>query len=396
MTAFFTRIAPKSIGWEPYLYLVFLGFMFFQPFFDPDFGALNWVLTLVLIAVFLPVYLGNFACGGRRALVGICVIALLGVVGMFVNTGSSSFFIYAGAGAPYVVAKPRQALMFIGAILGLMTVSFLISPVPLPERLWAYLPALIFVPVNGLINIFQAEKDRGNRALRRAHDEIERLAKVAERERIARDLHDLLGHTLSSITLKSELASRLAVTDPKRAEREMAEVARVSRGALREVREAVSGYRARNLSGELDAAKTMLTAAGVRLEYFAEPLSLLPVQEGTLALALREAITNVVRHAQASVCTVRLLKTEDEVRLEVDDDGLGKAAPNGAGLSGMGERAELLGGRLGIKGNANGTQLRLSLPLRDTVKSTSKDTTKDMAEDTVKNTVPGVLENPVT
>ena len=375
MTAFVARIAPKRIGWEPYLYLVFLGFLFFQPFFDPEFGPLNWALTLALIAVFLPVYLMNFAYGGRRAFVGICVIALLGVVGMFVNTGSSSFFIYAGAGAPYVVRKPRHAALFIAAICGFIALSFALSAIPLPDRYWAFLPALIFVPINGLINIFQAEKDRSNRALRRAHEEIERLAKVAERERIARDLHDLLGHTLSSITLKSELASRLAQADPKRAEREMREVADVSRGALKEMREAVSGYRARNLKSELETAKTMLAAAGVRLEYVTEPLELTPVQEGTLALALREAVTNVVRHAQASVCTVRVLRVvtsdSDEARLEVCDDGRGKGGVDGAGLTGMNERAAALGGRLEVCGSADGTRLQLRLPLGNAVNVTA-------------------------
>ena len=366
MTAF-TRIAPKNIGWEPYLYLVFLGFMFFQPLFDPEFGRFDWLLTLALIAVFLPVYLNNFAYGGRRAFVGIWLIVLLGVAGMFVNTGSSSFFIYAAAGAPHVVAKPRQAALFIAAISVFIALSFVTSAVPLPDRLWAFLPALIFVPINGVINIFQAEENRANAKLRLAHDEIERLAKVAERERIARDLHDLLGHTLSSITLKSDLASRLARTDPRRAEREMREVAGVSRQALKEVREAVSGYRARTLTSELTHARGMLAAAGVRLEYFTEPLALPPLQEGTLALALREAVTNVVRHAQASVCTVRVLHIiipgGDEVRLEVDDDGTGKCASDGAGLTGMGERAELLGGRLEVTGNRSGTRLRLTLPL---------------------------------
>ncbi len=384
MTAFLARVSLRNIGWEPYLYLAFLGFMFFQPFFDPDFGVLNWLLTFALIAIFLPVYLSIFAYD-RGGIVGICVIALLGVMGMFVNTGSSSFFIYAAAGAPYAVAKPRQAALFIAAIFGFIVLSFVISAVPLPERFWAFLPALVFVPINGVINIFQAEENRANATLRRAHGEIERLAKVAERERIARDLHDLLGHTLSSITLKSELASRLALADPKRAEREMREVAGVSRQALKEVREAVSGYRARNLAGELETAKTMLTAAGVRLETFTEPLVLPPLQEGTLALALREAVTNVVRHAGASVCTVRLLrvKDKDEVRLEVTDDGLGKCVPDGAGLSGMGERAELLGGRLEVAGNGEGTRLRLSLPLEDITKGT------------VKNVLPESPETPV-
>lgn len=358
----FERVSPKKIGWEPYLYLVYLGFMFFQPFFDPNFGLTNWVLTFALIAVFLPVYLINFSRSGRDALVGVAVIALLGLVGMFVNTGSSCFFIYAACGAPHAAAKPRRAALLMMGVVALIILAFFLSPLPLPDRYWAFFPAAVFAPILGTVNIFEAEKGRANAKLRLAHDEIERLAKVAERERIARDLHDLLGHTLSVITLKSELASRLAARDPVRAEREMFEVAQVSRQALKETREAVRGYRARDLSGELGAAKAMLAAAGVRLEYFAEPLTLTPAQEGTLALALREAVTNVVRHAQASSCTVRLTRAEGEVRLEVADDGLGKGAPDGSGVTGMRERAELLGGGLEVKGNAAGTRLLLTLP----------------------------------
>ncbi len=362
MATVFADVAPKKIGWEPYLYLVYLGFMFFQPFFDPDFGVAEWILTFALIAVFLPIYLTNFSRGGRDALVAVAIIALLGLVGMFVNTGSSCFFIYAACGAPHALAQPRRAALLLVGVVGLVALAFFLSPLPLPERYWAFFPAAIFVPILGTINIFEAEKGRANAKLRLAQGEIERLAKVAERERIARDLHDLLGHTLSSITLKSELASRLAARDPVRAEREMSEVALVSRQALKETREAVRGYRSRDLSGELAAAKAMLAAAGVRLEYFAEPLTLAPAYEGTLALALREAVTNVVRHAQASSCTVRLTQTGDGARLEVTDDGLGKRVPDGSGLSGMRERAELLGGELELERGAAGTRLLLTLP----------------------------------
>ena len=362
MATVFADVSPKKIGWEPYLYLVYLGFMFFQPFFDPNFGLTDWVLTFALIAVFLPVYLINFARSGQNALVGVAVISLLGLVGMFVNTGSSCFFIYAACGAPYALARPRRAALLLVGIVGLVALAFFLSPMPLPDRYWAFFPAAIFAPILGALNIFEAEKGRANAKLRLAHDEIERLAKVAERERIARDLHDLLGHTLSVITLKSELASRLAARDPVRAEREMTEVAQVSRQALKETREAVRGYRARDLAGELEAAKAMLAAAGVRLEYLAEPLDLTPAQEGTLALALREAVTNVVRHAQAARCTVRLTRAEGGVRLEVADDGLGKGTSDGSGLSGMRERAELLGGELSVVGSAAGTRLVLTLP----------------------------------
>jgi len=226
----------------------------------------------------------------------------------------------------------------------------------------------------GLVTIFETEEAKANRRLDLAHEEIERLAKIAERERIARDLHDLLGHTLSVITLKSDLAVRLVGHDDARAGREMEEVARVSRQALKEVREAVRGYRLRSLQGELEAARDMCVAAGLAFDYLVKPPLLLgslpPAQETVLALALREAVTNVTRHAAATHCTVRLLSSTAsngcaEVSLEVEDDGRGKDAPDGAGLSGMRERVALLGGRLSIAGRSPGTRLvlRLQTPL---------------------------------
>ncbi len=371
-----TERIPKKLGREPYIYLVYLSFLFFQPLYEPG-NALDWALIALIIALFLPVYFWTWRAPGKRALWGVAGMALLGGLFTPLNSGASGLYIYAAAAAAFT-GPPRFAARVVGGIFALGLLSAALSGIPWPYWLAAFAPALIFVPIIGGVNIFQAEKARANAKLRLAHDEIERLAKVAERERIARDLHDLLGHTLSSITLKSELASRLAPVDPVRAEREMREVAQVSRGALKEVREAVSGYRARNLAGELTHARKLLAATGVRLEYFAEPLNLPPVQASTLALALREAVTNVVRHAHASVCTVRLLQVGDELRLEVIDNGLGKCAPDGAGLSGMGERAGLLGGRLEVKGSATGTQLRLTLPRGHTV-----------------NTVPEILEPPI-
>ena len=363
MKTLLARVLPERIGWEPYVYLIFLGFLGFQPLYDPAFGPLEWVLTLALVAVFLPVYLTNFTRRGRGALIGVGVIALLGFGGMFVNSGSSAFFIYAAAGAPFAAGRPRGGVRLVAAVLVLVAASFIVSPLPFPGRWWAFFPAWVFVPVLGAVNLFAAERARADAELRLAHGEIRRLAAVAERERIARDLHDLLGHTLSSITLKSELAAKLAQADPARAGLEMREVTRVSRDALKEVREAVRGYRTRDLNTELAAARGMLAVAEVRLEVAVETLALLPEREAALALALREAVTNVVRHAHASSCRVELTQTGAEVRLLVTDDGVGKRGLDGAGLTGMRERAEGLGGTLQITG-AGGTRLELTLPVR--------------------------------
>ena len=372
-------LSPKKIGWEPYLYLIYLGFFFFQPFFDPSFGSLEWAATLGTLALFLPVYFWGFQQQGRSVLLAVGLMTALGFVSVqFFNTGGTVFFVYAGAAAAYA-GRPRLVLRVLLLVLAVIALAFFVSPVPLPVRLWVFVFPVIFAPMIATLNTFEAERARSNAKLLMAQEEIERLATIAERERIARDLHDLLGHTLSVITLKSELAAKLAPHDPARAAGEMRDVERISRDALSEVRSAVRGYRAQGLEGELVSARVMLETAQIAFDYYAEPLTLSPAQEATLSLALREAVTNVVRHAGASRCAVRL-RQEDGVQkggaqegvvLEVQDDGCGGDAPAGAGLSGMRERVGALGGRVTREGEG-GTHLTVFLPTATTDTSSER------------------------
>ena len=228
-------------------------------------------------------------------------------------------------------------------------------------------PALIFTIVTGAANIFDAERERVQRRLRRADEEIERLAALAERERIARDLHDLLGHTLSVIVVKSELAARLAEREPARARDEMREVERIGREALAEVRAAVAGYRAHGLRGELEGARHALEAAGVEARVEADLPALPIAYESALALALRESVTNVVRHSGARHATIRIGVEGLSVVLEVTDDGHGGSGPEGAGLTGMRERIAALGGAVQRDGGP-GMRVRVSLPVDGTTK----------------------------
>jgi two-component system sensor histidine kinase DesK len=212
-------------------------------------------------------------------------------------------------------------------------------------------------------NIFFAQQKRADCKLRMAHEEIEALAALAERERIARDLHDVLGHTLSVITLKAELAGRLMERDPQRAAAEIADVERTARKALAEVREAIGGYRSRGLGAEIEAARKTLEAAGVQM--IAEAAStggLTAAEETVLALALRESVTNIVRHAKAKTCRLRFVTEDGRRRLLVEDDGQSSQVREGNGLRGMRERVEALGGRVEMECRA-GTRLTIELPL---------------------------------
>jgi two-component system sensor histidine kinase DesK len=211
------------------------------------------------------------------------------------------------------------------------------------------------------------------RELDEAREEIAHLAAfeavAAERLRFARDLHDLLGHSLSLITLKSELAGRLLPADPNRAATEIADVERVARQSLREVREAVAGYRQPGLNAELDAARELLAAAGIDASIDATVDSLPPAIDGVLAWTVREGVTNVIRHSRARHCEIRVTRDDGTIRAEVTDDGAGgpaalKPDTSGSGLSGLAERITEQGGHLATAArDGNGFTLSVTLPL---------------------------------
>ncbi|ATZ24651.1 Sensor histidine kinase DesK [Streptomyces lavendulae subsp. lavendulae] len=199
--------------------------------------------------------------------------------------------------------------------------------------------------------------------LREARATVAQLAANEERLRMARDLHDLLGHSLSLITLKSELAGRMLPDHPDRAARQVADIEQVCRQALVDVREAVSGYRRPTLPGELAGARTALTAAGVTADLPTDAPGELPEEtESALAWSLREAVTNVVRHSGAKRCTVTLEACQTlagpVMELTVRDDGAGGPGNHGNGLTGLTERLEAVGGSLAA-GPAGKTGFRL-------------------------------------
>ncbi|HET9862511.1 MAG TPA: sensor histidine kinase [Steroidobacteraceae bacterium] len=201
-------------------------------------------------------------------------------------------------------------------------------------------------------------------ALRRSNEEIMRLATLAERERIGRDLHDLLGHTLSVIALKSELGRKLIDRDLGAARKEIAEVESVARDALAQVRNAISGIRSTALSAEIVAATALLEAQGLIVKCETENVKLPHDRETALALSLREAATNIRRHAQAKGVTIRVRKESAAVTVEVADDGRGGRIVPGNGLNGMRERLGTVGGTLTLESKENGgTLLRASVPV---------------------------------
>ena len=212
--------------------------------------------------------------------------------------------------------------------------------------------------------LYTAYTGQQQMALRRSNDEIMRLATLAERERIGRDLHDLLGHTLSVIALKSELARKLIDRDLDSARTEIGEVERVARDALSQVRNAISGIRSTALPAEIVAATALLEAQGLVVKCETENVKLPHDRETALALSLREAATNIRRHASATGVTIRVRKEDTAVVVEVADDGRGGRIVPGNGLNGMRERLDTVGGSLTLEPNKDGgTLLRAWVPI---------------------------------
>ncbi len=322
----------------------------------------DWLpATALSYAAFLWFYLRAYTVPARETWLYVPALAALGFLMAPLNWGAMVYIIYACVFAAFAFRSTRTGVL----VMVLTVAAFMVEaqwlgwswPNTLSVTFWA-------LAVGGM-NLMYRAKGLAAAQLRLSHDEIRRLAASAERERIGRDLHDLLGHTLSLVALKSELAARLVERDATAAAREMREVERVARAALAEVRAAVSGLRAPKLMAELAAARLLLETAGIHVDNRIAATNLPEALDAALAMVLRESATNILRHAQATRVVIHLEQDATRVRLCIRDDGRGGIEREGNGLAGMRERLAALHGTLGIDAPAGGgTHLRAELPLQ--------------------------------
>ena len=357
------RLIPhdNDLGWTPYAWLIYIVPFTLTPLWStgPATPA-KWAIYAAATIVFLVLYFRSYWVRGRELILVSAAMVSMGIAFWPRSYGAGAFFIY-GAAMLGMLEPTKYAVRGVAAIAVIAAAEAWFLQRDIYSASWP----IVFTIIVGAINIHFCQVGRSNARLRLAHDEIEHLAKMAERERIARDLHDLLGHTLSLVILKSELASKLAERDPERARDEIRDVERIAREALAEVRSAVAGYRSGGLENEISHARNALASAGVALETQVDKTQLPPAHEAVLALALREAVTNIVRHAGARHCRIQLQATDAQCVLIVADDGRGGNEPFGSGLTGMRERVEVLGGTMTRDGRA-GTTLTVALPLAAT------------------------------
>jgi two-component system, NarL family, sensor histidine kinase DesK len=363
-------------GWAHYIWLIYLGFLF-TPALDPhNDGRWLWP-TLISIPVFVYLYsrivrsFRDKIIPGPGVLPEVLTIAAMGYVMAYFNESANTYLIYCVAVAPFTTLKFRRLALLVTVLLGLYGLEL---------QLIGFRPVMYGITcVIGIAaaasNAMLVANRRKNAMLRLSREEVHRLGRVAERERIGRDLHDLLGHTLSLIAIKSELAVKLMDRDRAAAAREVSEVTIIAREALRQVRTAVAGIRAAALENEVASAKTLLDTAGVALKFERDGGMLPPEIETALAMIVREAAMNIQRHSAAHNAKIEVTTEavaaeagdkagEKSVLLCVSDDGRGGVTTNGNGLSGIGERVRSLAGTLEIESpRGKGTTLRVRLPL---------------------------------
>ncbi len=310
-------------------------------------GELRGILGLLLVVLFVAVYLATWRWLRRQrhllverpplsvasGLFGL-LLALGGVLTLVVGETGVVSLTYCGAVA-VMLFPGRLAAPVVAGLAGLAAASGLVPGWDSQlGTTFAVLAASL--AVFGITRLFST-----NIALARAQQDNARLAVEGERARFSRDLHDILGHSLTVITVKAELANRLLDVDPERARAELIDLEALSREALRDVRSAVEGYRDLSLSGELTRARHALAAAGVRADLPGNVEVVAPELRELFAWAVRETVTNVIRHSGADRCSITVAAD----RLRVCDDGRGRAAAgsDGAGLNGLRERAAQAG-----------------------------------------------------
>nr|WP_294914730.1 sensor histidine kinase [uncultured Neokomagataea sp.] len=368
-------IDQKPTRRKTYLYhSVYLVYLFFYPlnwlfdktpsFFQAAYGIAALLAFLVLY--FAPYRAANNIGGVDSTPFEIILTALLGFSASWTDAGWMTLNIYASAMC-IRIHDTRRAIILL-TILQIALISFA----------WA----VRHVPISGGISIlislatytmswFQSHLARQNQRLKEAQSEIRALATTSERERIARDLHDLLGHSLTVIAIKSELASKLQNRAPERALSEINDISLIARESLRDVRAAITDMKSATLTRELEQASHALQAASIDLticgkECLAYESSASVETCSVLAMTLREGITNVIRHANASKCCITVLASPQAAPhgIRISDNGTAlqtSSLPEGNGLRGMRARLAAIGGTVTLLHNNPGLTLTASL-----------------------------------
>jgi len=339
--------------WLAYLPLLFIPWFISAPTMPQLVGGLAG------LTVFLGLYFTAIPTVGARRIVLATATLALAIALAFTHSNWTVIAIYAAAMVGELRPMRRAGAFLAAFAAGTAAAGFALRQHPF---YWAF--GVFFMIMVGAANISRAALEDKNRALLSAQDEVTQIAATAERERIGRDLHDLLGRTLTLIAIKADLAVKLSPRDAERAESEMREVAAAAREALAEVRSAVAGMTGASLAREISSAQSALRAAGIACVIEGDAEEIEHGAGAVLAMALREAITNVIRHSGAGACHIKLTQADSGLQLAVRDNGDGGALREGGGIGGVRARLAAAGGGLSVTSDAHGTQFVARMPLK--------------------------------
>ncbi|MCX7544656.1 sensor histidine kinase [Marinicella gelatinilytica] len=360
------RLLPQSadVGFMPYIWLGYL-LMYFIPFVFNEFSTQQYIYSFAGIAVFLVLYFRAYWVADRQLFYYITGIWAIGFVLALLNMPTAGVFtVYAAAFcAQFNSAKNGFTT------LGIMLAMTSVAAVGFGISAYIIFPALFFGAIIGVSNIYLAQMAKKNQVIKASQEEIKNIATAAERERIARDLHDLIGHTFSVINIKSQLAQKLVGHDNKKVQQEIREIEKISRESLAEVREVVSDYRQRDLATELVQARVLLNSLDIEVtEHIAaiEDLQLDSDTNTAMAYMVRELTTNIMRHSKATECMLKLETDQQHITLIIKDNGQANDFKTGSGLKGVSERVAQLNGRVDFNID-QGFMATITLPISNQV-----------------------------
>jgi len=339
--------------WLTYLLIFFISLVAGKPSVEEIF------YSVIGLTLFLFLYFHAYWTTNKKIWINIVGIAVIATFLTFVTPGSSVFYVYASAFCCRL-GSPKKG------VLGILLITIWIALLSwyFNYSAYFYIPAISFSWMIGGVNIYQFEMFKKRQEIILSQQEVRDLAKTAERERIARDLHDLIGHTFSVLTLKAELAGKLIDKDLDRAKHEIEEVEMISRNALKQVREVVTGFRASDLNAELAHAKYVLESNEIRFKYEFDNVELTESTNKELAIILKELVTNVLKHSKASQVIASITQSDQQAILQLSDNGKGfsESATQGYGLKGIKERIEKLSGSFSVESD-QGVEFVISVPL---------------------------------
>ncbi|MBJ8055230.1 sensor histidine kinase [Bacillus cereus] len=358
------EIFPKHMGFFPYMWLVYLLFPIYNL---TQVSGWKLVIGIGMLIVFIVTYRQLYFVQKTFILWACIQMLLTFLFAVFYNPFMIFFGFFTASAMGFAPSKKVFRLLWGLLIVMLGAFTFVNFNQLTTTSLVNIVPMFILMLLTpfGMRN-FNQKKMLKNQ-LNEANEQIKDLVKREERQRIARDLHDTLGHTLSLITLKSQLVEKLIVKNPDRASMEAKEITQTSRTALKQLRELISDMRMITVEEELEQIKAILQAANIELEVKQEAnsSSLSPIEQNILGMCLREAVTNVVKHSKATVCIVSILESQGELILKVEDNGIGLEERNhdGNGIRGMKERIALIDGLVELDTVNPGTLLTVKVPI---------------------------------